>query len=147
MASLAPGNGWFPAPSSKKPPVHKRTAAVGNVYPFPSPSLGSAPNVVPAGTPRVFHVEPLRWQRPGHPEVANFASALVIGSLVWVTVLAAMVSALVVSGLAWPAVFVAAIAAHFVATFTAAIVAVRIGPRFFGRSVRLGLLGQRNQER
>jgi hypothetical protein len=144
MASLAPGNGWFPAPAAKKQIARKRTAPTGNVYPFPPPSSGLGTKVLHAETPRVSEVEPLRWQRPGHLAIANFASTLVIGSLAWVTMLAAMVSALIVSGLAWPAVFVAAIAVHFIGTFAAAVLAVRMGPKFFGRSVRLRLLSQRN---
>jgi len=141
MASLAPGNGWFPhrTPSSRSNGyAERRLTAASNVYAFPG-----TPNTLTAAN---------RWQAASRSSVATRLAALLVAdsvkagrtaswvlgwclfslvaaSLVWLGLAGVLVAAALLHGVPWITVAVAATLIHALGATLAVLMAQRIGRR------------------
>ena len=139
MASLAPGNGWFPhrTPSSRSNGYAERRLplrAASNVYAFPG-SSNTAAN---------------RWQAASRSSVATRLAALLVAdsvkagrtaswvlgwclfslvaaSLIWLGLAGVLVAAALLHGVPWITVAVAAALIHGLGVTLAVLMSLRIG--------------------
>lgn len=111
MASLAPGNGWFPNRSHdyRKFPVAARNGSAGNVYAFPP--------IRPAARNGRISTRVFGW----------WAFGLVLGTLAWLGVMAGLLAAAIVAGVPWVTAAAVFSAVHVLAACCATMVVVRIG--------------------
>ena len=134
MASLAPGNGWFPNrnPERSHEPRQKlaRIAASGesNVYEFPPPRLGSpvrpeASRGFVGGALASLLAQSSRNGRSTSWFVGWCVFGLALASLAWFTLIGALFAAALIFGVPWVTAALAFGAAHALA---AALLGVRI---------------------
>jgi hypothetical protein len=137
MASLAPGNGWFPSQSSES----RRQAVVGrkvipgqsNVYPFPParPAAGSGMTAADLRGPisraaASVLLESARRGRSGAWLLGCTAFGLVLATLAWMGLAGALFAAAIVAGVPWITAAGAFAAAHVLAATVATLVCVRV---------------------
>ena len=140
MASLAPGNGWFPhrtdaSRRSASGPHRQPGNTVSNVYPFPG-----FPNALDTG----------RWKAASGSAVANrlatllvaesmksgrtagwvlgwTAFGLVLASVMWLGLATVLIAAALLIGVPWMTVAVAATLTHALGATLAVLMGLRIG--------------------
>jgi hypothetical protein len=137
MASLAPGNGWFPSQSSESRRqagvARKAIAGPGNVYPFP-PARPAARLRMTAVDHRgpisraaaSVLLESTRRGRSSTWLLGWSAFGLVLATLAWLGLAGALFAAAIVAGVPWITAAGAFAAAHVLAATVATLVCVRV---------------------
>ena len=139
MASLAPGNGWFPNRNSERshdprrgsPPIRSAAFGENNVYSFP-PARTDAPARPEAE--RGFVTGALssllaQWDRSGRSAswiVGWCVFGLALASMAWITMIGALFAAAIIFGVPWMTAAAAFGAAHVFVAALAALVGVRV---------------------
>lgn len=141
MASLAPGNGWFPhrAHSSRQGGSAERRLPLktaGNVYAFPATpnnltadrwrAAASGPAVA-TRLAALLVADSIRAGRTARWALGWCLFGLVAASLVWMGVAGVLVAAALLHGLPWIMVAVAAILVHVLGATLAVLMGLRIG--------------------
>jgi len=152
MASLAPGNGWFPHrihSSRHNGGAERQPVAVnGNVYAFPrtSAALASANRAQVAAGPAVatrlaalLLADSLKSGRTATWVLGWCFVTLVVAAVLWLSLAGALVAAALFYGVPWASVVLAATLIHALG----AVLAVLMGRRI-GRALLLSL-EKRNQ--
>ena len=127
MASLAPGNGWYPEPV--RPSRRSRSSAravpadrIGNVYVFPSSAL---------------HIEGVaKASRRTNHLIAWCITSAVVLSLLWLGLASVLVSAALMAGMPLATVTAAAVVAHLLGAGLAITMGVRIVRRLLATEDR-----------
>lgn len=134
MASLAPGNGWFPhrTHGSAKSSHEHRRAAVSNVYAFPAarwqPSDPTASRSALANRLAALLVaESLKAGRSVNWVLGWCLFGIALGSLVWLGVAGGLVAAALLIGIPWTTVAIAAALTHLLGSILVVLVCRRIG--------------------
>jgi hypothetical protein len=134
MASLAPGNGWFPhrTHGSGKNSHEQRRTAASNVYAFPSarwqPSSPRASR--PALADRLgtlLMAESLRAGRTVNWVLGWCLFGIAVASLVWLGLAGVLVAAALLIGIPWSTVAIAATLTHLLGSILVVLVCRRIG--------------------
>ena len=135
MASLAPGNGWFPhraydARRSVYVPS-KPTSAGDNVYLFP-PTRAAPMRANPPHGPlaRLLAATILEYTRAGRSAawvIAWCLFGIALASMAWLALVGALLATALAMGVAWTTAVVALGAAHVLAATLAGLVGVRLG--------------------
>ena len=139
MASLAPGNGWFPqrAYDARRSVYAVRKLATnpgGKVYEFPPVGPGATPRAR-AGVSVIGKIAALLAAEATHAgRGAAWALtwcifALALSSMVWLALVGGLFAAALTIGVPWTAAAIAVGATHLLAAALAILVAVRIGKR------------------
>ena len=145
MASLAPGNGWFPhrspnstlgAPSARNGKVARRQSIrerrnASEVPPVGNPVITHAATGAVGGTistkPDSPVSDPVNASRPATWAMAWGVLAAVVALLIWVGFMGAYVGGAVALGIPWTIVAVAMAAIHVLAAILIVLLCVRIG--------------------
>jgi hypothetical protein len=141
MASLAPGNGWFPhrAYGSREAQYGKavRRQAIRtsrNVYELQHIGIPViSPTAVGAGRGRIskildlLEIEALKAGRAASWMLAWGVFAAVLALILWLGLMAAIVGGAVALGVSWTTAAVAVVATHILAAIVIILLGVRIG--------------------
>ncbi len=134
MASLAPGNGWFPQRThgSAKSSHERPRTAVSNVYAFPAarwqPSdPGAARSALAGRLAALLVAESLKAGRSVNWVLGWCLFGIAVGSLVWLGVAGVLVAAAHLIGIPWTTVAIAATLTHLLGTLLVVLVCRRIG--------------------
>jgi hypothetical protein len=134
MASLAPGNGWFPHRthgSAKNSHEHRRTA-VSNVYAFPaarwqSSNPGTSRSALAGRLATLLVAESLRAGRTVNWVLGWCLFGIALASLVWLGLAGVLVAAALLIGIPWSTVAIAATLTHLLGSILVVLVCRRIG--------------------
>jgi hypothetical protein len=136
MASLAPGNGWFPHQASRQsgPAQHPAPLqATGNVYAFPSSrSFANRGQAAPgpataARLATLLLADSIKSGRTATWVFGWCLFTLVAATLVWLGLAGVLVAAALFYGVPWATVAVAATLIHALGAALAVLIARRIG--------------------
>lgn len=139
MASLAPGNGWFP----RRPPASRTSGnadrrglpAASNVYAFPErPGIAAAPRwdnasnaALATRLATLLVAESIKAGRTGGWVLGWCVFAIAMASLAWLGLAGALVAAALAIGVPWMTVAIAAAITHTLGIALWAILGVRFG--------------------
>ena len=141
MASLAPGNGWFPrrtVSSRHGVSAERRLPAAGNVYAFPGTSnTFAAANRWQAGSgsavatrlAALLVADSIKAGRSASWVLGWCLFSLVVASLVWLGLAGVLVAAALLHGVPWITVVVAAALIHALGAILVVMIGLRIGRR------------------
>jgi hypothetical protein len=141
MASLAPGNGWFPHRAYRSPKAHNGKGvprqpirASRNVYEIrhtgipikSSTALGSRRGII-SKIVDLLVSESLKAGRTATWMLARGVFAAVLAVILWLGLMAAIVGGTAAFGVPWTTAAVAVVATHILAAILLILLGVRIG--------------------
>lgn len=134
MASLAPGNGWFPhrTHGSAKSSHERPRTEVSNIYAFPAarwqPSDPRAlRSALASRLAALLMAESLKAGRTVNWVLGWCLFGIALGSLVWLGVAGVLVAAALLIGIPWTTVTIVATLTHLLGTLLVVLVCRRIG--------------------
>lgn len=141
MASLAPGNGWFPQRTYGSPKAHNgkgvpRQPIGGSRNLYQIRHIGipiQSSTAVGSGTGRIskildlLEIEDLKAGRTATWMLAWTVFSAVLGLILWLGLMAAVVGGAVALGVLWTTAAVAVIAIHILTAILIILLGVRIG--------------------
>ena len=137
MASLAPGNGWFPhrSPASRHSvAAERRLTAASNVYAFPGTSNTAANrwqaasrSAVATRLAALLVADSIKAGRSASWVLGWCLFSLVVASLVWLGLAGVLVAAALLHGVPWITVAAAATLIHGLGVTLAVLMGLRIG--------------------
>lgn len=138
MASLAPGNGWFPNRNPERSHESRRSSLPGrsaasdsNVYAFPPTRAGlpARPEIEDGLVNGAFSSLMARQDRAGRSTswiIGWCVFGLALASMAWIAMIGALFAAAIIFGVPWLTAAVAFGAAHVLAAALAALIGVRV---------------------
>jgi positive regulator of sigma E activity len=141
MASLAPGNGWYPRrtpPSRRGVIAERRPAVAGNVYAFPGTSnpftlanqwQAASGSAVATRLAALLVADSIKAGRTVSWVLGWCVFGLVAGSLVWLGLTSVLVSTALLYGVPWITVAAAATLIHMLGAALVVMMGLRIGRR------------------
>lgn len=134
MASLAPGNGWFPhrTHGSAKSSHKRQRTVVSNVYAFPAarwqPSdPRAARSAISSRLAALLVAESLKAGRTVNWVLGWCFFGIALASLVWLGLTGVLVAAALLNGIPWTTVAIAATLTHLLGLLLIVLVCRRIG--------------------